>query len=202
MGNNIKISHVRILAGINACVIAASFLAGYFINAASGAANIAENDMRAAELRDLIGEQAENVSSAGEAAVTRIAENTTIIYEYLYDEDGLIDRAEEDSPTILLDMSRSEVERNFADWAIISFTPGEVVLRKTVSGKSGQYYVVGEYDGYIAVFYESEDYGAYLKEITDVPVIGFPTEERERLRAGIHVTGNEELSKILEAYGS
>ena len=85
---------------------------------------------------------------------------------------------------------------------IKSFSEREVVLQKAIEGESTQHYIIGEYEGYIAVFYEKYINDTNIKEITNIPLESLPQEEQDRIKKGIKITGKEELMKFLESYGS
>lgn len=141
-----------------------------------------------------------SVSVSGDSLIT-IGPETLIIYEYLYS-DGSTERTEEFPPYFLLDKPREYFESALADWEILEFGSGEVLLRKNIDGKSTQYYIIGIHEGLVAVFYEDEINGTCLKEITDTPVKTLPPEEQETLRNGIRIFGNDALAKALEDFGS
>ena len=132
----------------------------------------------------------------------RISEDTSIIYEYYYTEDGRIDVTEEDSPYFLLGKTEKDLGDLFTEWQIRDFDDDRVIMRKTVEGKSNQYYIIGIQDGYVAIFYKNEVNCNNLKEITDTAVSILPIEEQQKLLKGIEVNGEENLVKILEDYGS
>ena len=75
-------------------------------------------------------------------------------------------------------------------------------MRMSVNSSSTQHYIIGEYNGLIAVYYEKAIDGISLKEITDIPVKSLPENEQESIREGIHVSGEENLIKALSDYGS
>lgn len=135
-------------------------------------------------------------------AAEKITASTKMVYEYYYTGDGIIEKTEELSPYFLIDMTKEDVEGIFSEWIVASFTPEEVVMRKYLDGNSNQYYIVGVYEGFIAVFYAVETNGTKLKEITDRPAASLPAEEQERLKSGIHVLGQDALVKVLEDYSS
>lgn len=132
----------------------------------------------------------------------KITLSTKMVYEYYYEDDDKTEVLEEVPPYFLIDMTRINLEENFKDWQIQSFSSKEVVMRKNIKGQSSQHYILGEYEGYIAVFYQKEINGVNLKEITDTPVNSLSEEEQARLREGIRIEGNDELMKVLEDYGS
>jgi hypothetical protein len=138
-------------------------------------------------------------SAETEPPEARVTPETRIVYEYFYAEDGGIKTTVETVPYSLVGKTEAEVAALFPEWAVASFEPPEIVLRKTVSVADAETFVVGESGGYIAVFYED---GATLKEITDMPVEIFEEEERARLKEGIRVSGKTELFRVLQDYGS
>ncbi|MBQ3202911.1 MAG: hypothetical protein IJB36_04630 [Clostridia bacterium] len=60
-------------------------------------------------------------------------------------------------------------------------------------------YTVGEWQGQVAVF-EGEQ--TYPKQVYDMPVSGLPPELQQRLREGVPVYSDMELSVLLEDYTS
>ncbi len=134
--------------------------------------------------------------------VQTITPSTKIVYHYYYSEDGRTETIEEEPPYFLVGETKEGLIQSFPEWDIESFTTAEVVMKKTIEGKSAEYYIVGDYEGYVAVFYEKEVNGESLKEITDMPMSALPEEEQQKLKNGIHVAGNDALNKILEDYGS
>lgn len=132
----------------------------------------------------------------------KITPSTKMVYQYYYTEDGVTEVQEEIPPYFMLDLTLSDISKYYTNWDIVSFSPKEVVMRKTIVGQSQQIYVVGQKDGYVAVYYEEEQEGVSLKELTGIPVDGLSEDEKLRLNQGIKVMGNEELARTLENYSS
>ena len=132
----------------------------------------------------------------------RITPSTKMIYEYYYTEDDVTQTLEDVPPYFLLDMTLEDMKKVYTDWQIISFSSKEVIMRKTLEAKSDEQYIIGEKNGYVAVFNKEPQHGIVLHEITNTPLSALPLEERERLLEGISVTGDENLSKILSDYTS
>lgn len=61
-------------------------------------------------------------------------------------------------------------------------------------------FVVGQWDGHLAVFENGDDTPSRLYE--DIWIVSFPPQEQERLKAGIRVTSQAELHGVLEDYTS
>ncbi len=150
---------------------------------------------------------AQNATLAEESVVVatdtaRITPSTKMVYEYYYTEDGVTQTLEDVPPYFLLDMTLEDMKKVYTDWQIISFSSKEVVMRKSLEAKSNEQYIIGENNGYVAVYYKEPQHGIILHEVTNTPISALPLEERERLQEGISVTGDENLYKILSDYTS
>jgi len=130
-----------------------------------------------------------------------ISSETRIIYECHYG-DGIVEETEESPPFFMLNGTLGEFGAAFADWEITSLNADRITLRKDIPGNSPQNYVIGVSDGRVAVFYLEITDGTYIKEITDIPVIGLPYEEQLRLEQGISITGDEKLTLAMQNYDS
>lgn len=147
----------------------------------------------------------EEITKTTEVAIlntARITPSTKLVYEYYYEGDGEIKREEEIPPYFLIDMSRQDVEEKFPDWQLKSFSQSEVIMRKNIPGKVKERYIIREYDGYVAVFFEEPVDGVNLRELTDTPVATLTEEDQKKLKIGISILGDEELIKALENYES
>lgn len=163
------------------------------------------NDLNISAGEDPITHNPENFEeeSQGVTAVPdKITPSTKIVYRYYYTDDQVMEEQEEVPPYFLLDLTLEDMLKYYSTWEIVSFSSKEVIMQKTVYGPSHQRYVVGEKDGYIAVFYEEEIEGISLKEVTDIPINGLTEEERFRLSEGIKVIGKDALARTLENYSS
>lgn len=136
------------------------------------------------------------------ATQSKIQPSTKMIYQYYYPDDKVVEEQEDTPPYFLLDLTLTDMRKYYTDWQIVSFSSQEVVMRKIVQGKSNQRYIIGEKDGYVAVFYEQPQDGVVLHELTDTPLSALGEEEQQRLKDGIFVLGEDRLAKVLEDYGS
>ncbi len=139
---------------------------------------------------------------AASETVQKITPSTKIVYEYYYPEDDVTEVYEDVPPYFLIDYTLEDMKRVYSNWVITSFSNREVVMKKNVSGPSNQRYVIGEKDGYVAVFYDIENEGLILKEITEEPISALTESERTELEKGINITGNDKLLRALEDYTS
>jgi hypothetical protein len=123
-----------------------------------------------------------------------------MIYEYHIPNTNQFETVEELPSGFLLNKTQAELAAAFIDWQIISFSDHRVHLRQNASIIDRQF-TISVYEGFIAVFYEDEN-NVKITEITSRPISALPFEEQERLRRGITVTGNDELIRALEDFGS
>jgi len=128
-------------------------------------------------------------------------ENTKMIYEYYYKGDGTTKVQEEALPPSLVNKSREAIENAFNEWSVVTFNTDQIVLRKDIDGTSAVNYILKEYDGFVAVFYDKGE-KQELMELTNTPISSLPEEEQILLKEGIYITGNKNLLKILQDYES
>ena len=136
------------------------------------------------------------------SAPVKIQPTTQMVYEYVYSDDGFIETAEETAPYFLLDADEERISMLFSDWEILQFSEDTVVMRKEMPGASIQHYIVSVQDGFVSVFYQQPINGSILKEITNTPVSTLHEDEQRRLLRGVPVSGEDELIRILQDYGS
>ena len=127
---------------------------------------------------------------------------TTLIYEYYYPYENSTEKESCSAPQFMVGLTLEDLEEYYSDWQVKYFSSKEVVMTKTIYTQKNQRYIVGEMDGYITVYYEEAVDGQIVKERTNIPVASLPEEERNRLKNGIKVLGNESLSSILQDFGS
>lgn len=151
---------------------------------------------------------------------SKITPSTKVVIQNHYLEDDRIVEEEMEPPYYMLDLTRGQVEEYYPEYELISFSPTKVVLRKIITDEKDwdNYYIVKEYKGNIAIFYDyHKEYKEpelldeasfnnvleeYLREIIEVPIDMFGEEEQQMLKEGISVYGEEELMRLIENYTS
>lgn len=153
--------------------------------------------------KDLPENDASNIeSTAVSQSNAKITPSTKMVYEYYYPQTGKTNVNEDVPPYFMVGLTLSDMKRLYSDWEILSFAQNEVDMRKTINGSDEQKYIIGEKDGFITIYYDDGDSGMEIKEVTDIDTNGFSNEEKERLKAGIRVQGDDELNRALENYTS
>ncbi|MBR5468135.1 MAG: BofC C-terminal domain-containing protein [Firmicutes bacterium] len=134
--------------------------------------------------------------------VVKIVPGTKIIYEYYYPADEETEIVEESAPYFMLGLTFKELQQNYDMWQIEYFSADKVVMKRNVYGEREQKYIVGIKDGYVAVFYDIGTDEELVREITNIFAGALPKEEREKLKNGIKVVGENNLIGILQDYSS
>lgn len=144
----------------------------------------------------------EDIEEVLKPSEDKITPSTKIVYKYFYKQDKVIETVEDVPPYYLIGLTRADIEKYFDSWRVISFSNKEVVLEKTVDAKSLGYYIIDEYDGNLAVYYRDSVDKKRLKEITNIPMDSLSEDEKNYIKDGLYVKGEEEVAKIIENYGS
>ena len=148
-----------------------------------------------------------NASAITEAAAIanipyKITPSTKMVYEYYYTEDDITEVYEEAPPYFLIGLTLEDLKTDYPNWEVLDFSDTQVTMRSTLNTMSSQHYIIGEYNGLIAVYYKEAIDGIALKEITNIPIRSLPEKEQEAIREGIYVVGNDNLARALSDYGS
>lgn len=146
-----------------------------------------ERDKRMAELEDETVMQQKNL----------IREDTKIVYQYFYTKDRVTKENSEVAPDFLQGLDMEQLESVYHGWQIVLFSPETVILRCSIDGLSSETYILGEQDGFLAVFYEDAQKVIRLKEVTELPLSVLAEEDARKIREGIYITGEENLAKTL-----
>ena len=146
-----------------------------------------ERDKRITEMEDETVMQQKNL----------IRDDTKIVYQYFYIRDRVTKESSEMAPDFLQGLDKEQLESVYDGWQIVLFSPETVILRCSLDGLSSETYILGEQDGFLAVFYEDAQKVIRMKEMTEVPLSALAEEDARKIREGVRVTGEENLAKML-----
>ncbi len=107
-----------------------------------------------------------------------------------------------DIPTDLINMTEEEVQAKYENWEIKSFSTKAVSLYREIVANCNDHFVLKDKDGFLAVYEDVTENDMNLKEITDIDITNLPSGDVENLKEGILVYGKDELSSLLEDFGS
>ena len=122
---------------------------------------------------------------------------TKMIYQYFYTRDKVTKEHQEHAPVFLQGLDMEQLKSVYNGWQILLFSPEKVILRCKIEGFSTETYILGEHNGFLSVFYEDSKRQLHLKEQTELPLSSLPDGQRLQIQEGIHVTGEENLTKLL-----
>lgn len=100
----------------------------------------------------------------------------------------------------LVNLNEDEIRRVYKDWDIISFSKDLVELYKEVPGQCEQHYIVKENDGKIAVYKITTEGENIKMKDTDISIEYLPEIDKEELKTGVKIDGDEELNLYLENF--
>lgn len=144
--------------------------------------------------------EAETTTVLGEK--TRIRADTKMVYQYFYTQDHVTKKNIELAPDFLQGLDLEELQSIYTGWQVVRFSPDTVILRCSIDGLSSEVYVLGEKEGFLAIFYEDEKKSLRLQEQTQLPLSALPEGEQRQLQEGIRVVGEENLAKVLADFMS
>ncbi|MCD8089530.1 MAG: hypothetical protein LUD81_02720 [Clostridiales bacterium] len=177
------------------CLIALLMLSVMMLGVLSGFFLLTPNPERIAETENIQAEELKPVTSQEE----KINSDTKIVYEYVY-LGGHKEYSETTAPRSWQGFTLTEFKDVFESWQIKEFSSEEVRLSKNLKVYSPKHYVLGVYDGYVAVFRKNEYDEDKVKQVTGTPLSSLPEAEQKRLLKGIDFYGDSELIKILQDY--
>ena len=127
-------------------------------------------------------------------------ENAVFTYEIYNDITDMSDSVRGSCPYELIGKEMTDVKEFYPDWQVTEFSSDAVTLRKNLGMDNTDRYVVGIYEGYVAVFYENSEEGIYM--LTDTPVSVLEDDKRRCLRKAYTLraeTGSTVFWKITQA---
>ena len=112
-----------------------------------------------------------------------------------------ISNAEDDIVNMTEEQFRKYMMENYSNVKIISFSIKEIVLREERDHLCPNHYIIGESDGKIAIYGIDEKGEKYLNKVfKDYSIFLLKEADQQKLKAGIVVDSEEELSDVLENF--
>lgn len=135
----------------------------------------------------------------------RISPNTIIEKRMHYKECGHLVVNTELAENEVINFTRDEYEDYlttiFSNARLVSFSSTKIVVYSEMNYLCQEHYIVGEHNGYIAIFNISENGERVLyKSFTDYPISILIGIDQDKLKEGIRVDSEEELSNTLENF--
>ena len=103
-------------------------------------------------------------------------------------------------PQELVNKTEEDLQKKYKDWIIKKFSSTEIELYREFEGKCGEHFVLRENNGKIVINKISEDDKEIFFEETDISVDYLSEEDKEAIKEGIKVFGNENLNQVIEDF--
>lgn len=134
-----------------------------------------------------------------------ISPNTFIEKEIEYSECGhtIVDTSKANEEIVNKDEKdfREYIKENYPNTKIIAFSSQKIVLKEERNHLCPNHYIVGESEGKIAIFKVNENGEKILDKIfKDYPLSLLKEVDQQKLKDGIVVDNEEELSDVLENF--
>ena len=134
-----------------------------------------------------------------------ISPNTNIVLKTYYNacQHSIVNFKSADDE--IINMTKEQYEKyiteNYPNIKIIHFSVEEIILREEKNHLCPNHYIIGESDGYIAIYGIDENGKKFLDKVfTDYPISLLKEVDQKNLINGIIVDSEEELTDVLENF--
>ncbi len=130
----------------------------------------------------------------------RVSPDATLVIEKNYRDCKHVVKNVSEIPTEMIDLTKAEIEENYSDWILKSFSEDEVSLYKVMDGICNEHFIITDESGKIVVYKLEENYDKNLYEKTNISTEYLTDEDLRKLEEGIYVYGVGTLNSTLESF--
>ena len=130
----------------------------------------------------------------------KISPNATLILKKHYKECDHTIKEYAEIPEEFVNLTKSEIEKEYPEWEVEKFTPLDIILIKEEEGFCNEHFILREEQGVITVYKIDKQGGESLYDTTGISVEYLTENDKLELKNGIKVYGKEELNSMLENY--
>ena len=130
----------------------------------------------------------------------KISPNATLILKKHYKECDHTIKEYAEIPEEFVNLTKSEIEKEYPEWEVEKFTPLDIILIKEEEGFCNEHFILKEEQGVITVYKIDKQGGESLYDTTGISVEYLTESDKLELKNGIKVYGKEELNSMLENY--
>lgn len=130
----------------------------------------------------------------------KITPNTKLVLRKYYEECGHSINEYVEIPSELINMTKDELQEQYKDWNINSFSEKEVILIKIVNDFCNEHFILKELDGYVAIYKIDKNGKETLKEKTTISTKYLTETDKEHLKNEVKIFGIENLNKYIEDF--
>lgn len=130
----------------------------------------------------------------------KISPNATLILKKHYKECDHTIKEYAEIPEEFVNLTKSEIEKEYPEWEVEKFTPLDIILIKEEEGFCNEHFILKEEQGVITVYKIDKQGKESLYDTTGISVEYLTESDKLELKNGIKVYGKEELNSMLENY--
>ena len=130
----------------------------------------------------------------------KISPNATLILKKHYKECDHTIKEYAEIPEEFVNLTKSEIEKEYPEWEVEKFTPLDIILIKEEEGFCNEHFILKEEQGVIIVYKIDKQGEESLYDTTGISVEYLTESDKLELKNGIKVYGKEELNSMLENY--
>lgn len=136
------------------------------------------------------------VSSAEE----KVSPNADLVIKKYYKKCDHTTKEYVELPKEMINLTQEELEKQYKEFEVESFSSNEVVLIKEEEGYCNEHYLVRTENGRLVIYQINEAGDQKLYERTEISTEYLPQVDMSELEQGIKVYGKEELNSLLENF--
>lgn len=103
-------------------------------------------------------------------------------------------------PQELVNMTKEEVQAEYADWEVIGFESGKVTLYKEFEDVCGEHFKLKVEDGKVVIYMVNRDGTESVYEKTNISSEYLTETDLINMQDGLEIYGKEELNQIIEDF--
>lgn len=130
----------------------------------------------------------------------KVSPNATLILKKHYKECDHTIKEYAEIPEEFVNLTKSEIEKEYPEWEVEKFTPLDIILIKEEDGFCNEHFILKEEQGVITVYKIDKQGEESLYDTTGISVEYLTESDKLELKNGIKVYGKEELNSMLENY--
>lgn len=136
------------------------------------------------------------------AVENKISPYATLTIEKYFKNCGHSTKESIDIPKELVNMTKEELQNKYEKWEIKKFEDKDVHLYRQIDANCSAHFVVKEDAGKVAVFAQISDENMQFKKTTNIDFETLREEDKNLIKKGIKLYGEEELSSFIEDFES
>ena len=130
----------------------------------------------------------------------KISPNCLITLKKHYNKCGHTTKEYVDVSSDLVNKTKNDLQNKYEGWEIEKFSPTEISLYKEFDGECGEHYIIKEENDKIVIYRINEEGEEEIYETTEIAVDYLTEDDKENIKNGIKVNGQEELNQLIEDF--